>query len=493
VRNSATVGWGTTVSGGIDNTASADFAAVGGGYMNQAGGGDGATIGGGVMNVANNEYATVGGGERNEATGRWATVSGGRANAASGYIATVGGGGTLSTPNIASGDGATIPGGLNNTAQGDYSFAAGLRAKALHNGAFVWADSTDADLESTDVDQFLIRAAGGVGIGTSSPDEELHVVGNTKVEGTLLATSSDPTATTVSGIAPGISGIGVYGSSTGTSGKGIFGSALGESAYAGYFLGGVHVSGDVGVGTTDPAGNRLKVAGNLDTTTLSVADDGSVHNDLTVGNTGDYSTSNGRLTVATAAPNWVRPLMIFKTAAFGDIKLIHDGGFALRNGHIGDTRDEILTVRNAGDDKNLIVYGNGDAEVRGTLTELSDRRLKTEVDTIPNAVAKVKSLRGVCFKWRARNDQTPRMGVVAQEVESVVPEAVFTASDRGGTKHVAYSALVALLVEANKAQQRDIEALRAEHAATQAQLEALEALIRKGTEQETPSAARAAR
>ena len=57
---------------------------------------------------------------------------------------------------------AVVPGGKANAATANYAFAAGRRAKAAHEGAFVWADSTDADFRSTVPKQFLIRAAGGV-------------------------------------------------------------------------------------------------------------------------------------------------------------------------------------------------------------------------------------------------------------------------------------------------------------------------------------------
>jgi len=79
--------------------------------------------------------------------------------------------------NTASGDYATVPGGYFNVADGDYSFAAGRYAKAKHDGAFVWGDDTYADFASTDRDQFLIRASGGVGIGTNSPAFTLDVAG----------------------------------------------------------------------------------------------------------------------------------------------------------------------------------------------------------------------------------------------------------------------------------------------------------------------------
>lgn len=55
-----------------------------------------------------------------------------------------------------------IPGGIDNSAVESYTFAAGRRAKADHEGAFVWADSTDDDFASTRADEFAIRASGGI-------------------------------------------------------------------------------------------------------------------------------------------------------------------------------------------------------------------------------------------------------------------------------------------------------------------------------------------
>lgn len=55
----------------------------------------------------------------------------------------------------------TIPGGSQNLAA-SHACAAGYRAKASHQGAFVWADSTEADFASTAPNQFRVRAAGGM-------------------------------------------------------------------------------------------------------------------------------------------------------------------------------------------------------------------------------------------------------------------------------------------------------------------------------------------
>ena len=84
----------------------------------------------------------------------------------------------------------------------NYAFAAGRRAKANHQGAFVWGDSTFADIASTANNQFLIRAAGGVGIGTNNPaGAALAVVGGIRagVNGTLQSRVQFGTATVGTG------------------------------------------------------------------------------------------------------------------------------------------------------------------------------------------------------------------------------------------------------------------------------------------------------
>ncbi len=152
----------STIGGGLYNTASHDAATVGGGGSNVASG-KGATISGGGWNEASGTYAAVGGGGSNTANSGYAAVGGGQSNTASGEGATVGGGGG----NTASGSNATIPGGVSNTAQGDYSFAAGRRAQANHIGAFVWGDSTNANVTSPITNSFIVRASGGVTLYTS--------------------------------------------------------------------------------------------------------------------------------------------------------------------------------------------------------------------------------------------------------------------------------------------------------------------------------------
>jgi hypothetical protein len=106
----------------------------------------------------------VGGGRDNVVTGTQATIGGGYSNIASAHFATIAGGGY----NTVSGDYAAIPGGILNSAEGDYSFAAGRRARAVSDGCFVWADSTDAVFNCANPNRFMVRATGGVHLYTNS-------------------------------------------------------------------------------------------------------------------------------------------------------------------------------------------------------------------------------------------------------------------------------------------------------------------------------------
>ncbi len=174
----ATIGGGGRSAGDQTNRVTDNYGTVGGGVDNQAGNatgttddGEWATVGGGFGNTASAIRATVGGGDGNTANGNRASIGGGALNTASNYAATVGGG----QGNSASGQYATVPGGTGNTAEGNYSFAAGRLAATNHDGTFVWADGTNANFTSTAANQFLIRASGGVGIGTASPGAKLDI------------------------------------------------------------------------------------------------------------------------------------------------------------------------------------------------------------------------------------------------------------------------------------------------------------------------------
>jgi hypothetical protein len=93
---------------------------------------------------------------------------------------------------------------------------------------------------------------------------------------------------------------------------------------------------------------------------------------------------------------------------------------------------------------------DGNIMASGTITQASDIRLKTNIQTIDNALDKVQRLRGVYFNSSTPSSQR-HLGFIAQEVESIVPEAVIAPDDNPSSlKSVAYGNLVALLCEAIK-------------------------------------------
>jgi hypothetical protein len=99
----------------------------------------------------------------------------------------------------------------------------------------------------------------------------------------------------------------------------------------------------------------------------------------------------------------------------------------------------------------------GGVTISGTLTATevtatSDERLKSDIKTIDNALDKVMNMRGVSFTKQAEKG----IGVIAQEVEKIIPEVVTD----GEYKSVAYGNMVGVLIEAIKEQQKQIDELK---------------------------------
>ena len=89
---------------------------------------------------------------------------------------------------------------------------------------------------------------------------------------------------------------------------------------------------------------------------------------------------------------------------------------------------------------------SGNIVADGNITAYSDERLKSNIQTLESGLDKVNQLRGVTYT----RDEKENIGVVAQEVEKILPQIVLTADDEMGTKSVDYSRLTAVLIEAVK-------------------------------------------
>lgn len=112
----------------------------------------------------------------------------------------------------------------------------------------------------------------------------------------------------------------------------------------------------------------------------------------------------------------------------------------------------------------------GGLVVTGDVTAFSDIRVKKNIEVIPDALNKVLQIRGVTFQRTDTDDDVTRhTGVIAQEVEKVLPEVVVTSNEaldgQEGKKTVAYGNMVGLLIEAIKELNAKVDSLKAELAA----------------------------
>ncbi len=91
-------------------------------------------------------------------------------------------------------------------------------------------------------------------------------------------------------------------------------------------------------------------------------------------------------------------------------------------------------------------------------TATSDRRLKENIRPLERSLEKVLALRGVRFHWKQDSPKTDRIGFIAQDVEPVLPELVFT-NPTDGFMGVNYAEMTAVLAEAIEEQQKMIDAV----------------------------------
>jgi hypothetical protein len=105
------------------------------------------------------------------------------------------------------------------------------------------------------------------------------------------------------------------------------------------------------------------------------------------------------------------------------------------------------------------VQDNGDCVATGNVTAYSDIRLKANIETIPSALDKLDQIRGVTYTRTDMDDKERRYaGVIAQEIEAVLPEAIGGDED---IKTVDYNATIALLIQAVKELTDKVKALEA--------------------------------
>ena len=287
------------------------------------------------------------------------------------------------------------------------------------------------------------------GIGTTTPINKLDI----------FTTKADPAATSSSAngnLRLGASGANTHVLDFGLSSTSTFSwmQARDRGNYATlYSLAFNPIGGNVGIGTSAPnstltVGNAAgTIAGEISINPSASTNEGgqiNIRKSLN-GSTADWIIDQYGTTSSDAR------LRIFNSIAETN------GITIMENGNIGmGSLTPSVRLQVAGD------------IIANSIAGSSDARFKTNITPIENPLQKVLQLRGVNFDWKttefpARSFSENRsVGFIAQEVEKVLPEVVQTEKNAEGYKSVQYDKVVALLVEAIKDQQKQIDSLKAE-------------------------------
>lgn len=273
--------------------------------------------------------------------------------------------------------------------------------------------------------------------------------------------SSSPSGAGVFGTSSATTGSawGVFGSSVSTSGRaigaraiattgttyGVHSQVLSNDGFSGYFTGGkFYVSGNVGFGTETPASKlHIQSTGAGDIFRI------------------EHSTTNNYLfRFRQSASNGSGAFYVNNDAGEDKILLFAEGSSYINGGNLGlgttspsQKLDVIGNIRVSAIGSG-VYWGPVNRSFDGTFTtSTSDIRMKENVQTINDGLSKVMQLRGVTFTWKSNPEYGNRIGFIAQELEKVLPELVFT-NEVDGYKGVNYAEVTAVLVEAIKEQNK---------------------------------------
>jgi hypothetical protein len=334
---------------------------------------------------------------------------------------------------------------------------------------------------------------GNVGIGTSSPAYKLHVVTDAVAGRQTLSNISRTTGNWVRFTNPQFSvdasmGImlRVFPDSDARQGAGIIASGGGNNgdtdlnlfvssgttsstSYSALSISGN--TGNVGIGVTNvTAGSRLEVAGNI---SIKSGTDGFIQttdaNNIIVRADQQGGTANrGVYLQYWNAVAWQNGLYVNNVASgFSNLIMMPSGGnvgigmigAAYRLDVSGSAR--ISGSLAVGNILPSATVGRIDASNDVVAFSTSDARFKTNIFPISSSLEKIKQISGVEFDWIPdvkHGYEGHDVGVIAQELEKVLPEVVTTRDN--GYLAVKYEKIVPLLIEAIKEQQKQIDELR---------------------------------
>lgn len=168
----------------------------------------------------------------------------------------------------------------------------------------------------------------------------------------------------------------------------------------------------------------------------------------------------------TAANSWTAT-NTFTAAAPGIIIQPSSGSTASSGYRVGGTNCSVYSTStfisvSTPVGNNMVVQNTGGSGVQGTgpYTNTSDITLKENIQTITGALSIVESLDGVYYNWKRDPKKVQQVGMIAQDVQAVIPSLV-QASAVDGKLGISYAQLVAILINAVKELKAEVDALKA--------------------------------
>ena len=229
------------------------------------------------------------------------------------------------------------------------------------------------------------------------------------------------------------------------------------------------ISGDIDVdGTTNldvvDIDGAVDMASTLGVAGVVTANAGVVVDNITIDGT-EIDLSSGDLTVDVAGDIILDvggAECFFATAGTNFGKVSQDGSNNLEFMSLVSDKDIFIKGNDGGSTVTACTFdmsAAGAATFNNDVTAFSDERLKRDIETIPNALDKVCQMRGVTFE-RTDDEGRTSMGVIAQEIEKIIPEVVREDNSEDKIKSVAYGNMVGVLIEAIKELKSEIEELK---------------------------------
>jgi hypothetical protein len=296
--------------------------------------------------------------------------------------------------------------------------------------AFIYTQSSHPIVFYTStVERMRISSTGSVGIGTSTPDQLLS----------LRKTSAGAET-----IALALQNIG---STAGTAVSMIF--CPHESS-----------------ATPEPLAKisaiRTAASGALTDLAFSTYGTGGLIEKMRINSTGDLTLNNNTSSITSINVNNSSGSRISNTTTGGYLAIYSNTGGLYLGGFNGGNQNYMYIPANTGNvninytgDAGYKLYVVGTIYATGNITANSDLTLKKNLTIIENPTDKLMQLNGYSYQWKS--DDSHQYGVIAQEVEKILPYAVSTGND--GIKGVSYNQIIAVLIEAVKEQKAKIENL----------------------------------